>query len=143
MPPSQRQQVWDRALGCCEYCQLPQDHDPRPFHLDHIRPQKHGGPTVIENLALCCAACSLYKGPNPAGYDPDTDLLHPLFNPRCQVWSEHFAWTVGTLEGLTAIGRTTTSVLRINEPLRVRHRSLLIELGVFPPMPPMSERPDT
>ena len=20
-------------------CQMPQDHDPRPFHLDHIRPQ--------------------------------------------------------------------------------------------------------
>ncbi len=135
MPPSRRQQVWERAFGCCEYCQLPQDHDPRPFHLDHIRPQKHDGLTVIENLALCCSACSLYKGPNPAGYDPETDLLHPLFNPRTQRWSAHFAWNDndGVMEGLTAIGRTTISVLRINEPLRVRHRLLLIELGVFPP----------
>ena len=133
MPPSRRQHVWERARGCCEYCQLPQDLDPRPFHLDHIRPQKHAGPTVVENLALCCAACSLYKGPNPAGYDPETDILHPLFNPRTHEWSEHFAWNEGSLAGLTAIGRTTISVLRINEPLRIRHRLLLIELGVFPP----------
>lgn len=139
MPPSRRQQVWERAYGCCEYCQLPQDHDPRPFHLDHIRPQKHDGPTVLGNLAFCCAACSLFKGPNPAGYDPETDVLHPLFNPRTQRWSDHFAWNEGTLEGLTAVGRTTISVLRINESLRIHHRLLLIELGVFPPeLPPRS-----
>ncbi len=138
MPPSRRQQVWERAHGCCEYCQLPQDHDPRPFHLDHIRPQKHDGLTVIENLALCCAACSLYKGPNPAGYDPKTDELYPLFNPRMQKWSDHFAWAEAVLEGLTAVGRTTNSVLRINEPLRIQHRRLLIELDVFPPDLPLA-----
>jgi hypothetical protein len=133
MPISLRQQVWERAGGYCEYCQLPQDHDPRPFHLDHIRPQKHDGPTVEENLALSCAACSLFKGPSPAGYDPETDTLYRLYNPRTQNWSDHFAWNGATLEGLTATGRTTISVLRINEPLRVRHRALLIELEVFPP----------
>lgn len=138
MPPSRRQQVWERAFGCCEYCHLPQEHDPRPFHLDHIRPQKHDGLTVVENLALCCAACSLYNGPNPAGYDPETDELHPLFNPRLQKWSDHFAWDEGVLEGLTAVGRTTISALRINEPLRIQHRLLLIELGVFPPDLPMA-----
>lgn len=133
MPRSRREQVWDRAHACCEYCQLPQEHDPRPFHLDHIRPQKHDGPTVIENLALSCAACSLFKGPNPAGYDPETDVLHPLFNPRIDVWTDHFAWDGGKLEGLTPIGRTTIHVLRINDPLRVVHRELLTELEVFPP----------
>ncbi len=134
MPTSLRQQVVERAEGCCEYCQLPEDHDPRPFHLDHIRPQKHDGPTVEENLAWSCAACSLFKGPNPAGYDPETDELQPLFNPRQQTWAEHFEWTGATLSGLTAIGRTTIAVLRINEPLRVRHRELLIALEVFPPI---------
>ena len=133
MPTSRRQQVWERARGCCEYCQLSQQHDPRPFHLDHIRPQKHGGPTVIENLALSCAACSLFKGPNPAGYDPETDILQPIFNARAEVWSDHFAWDGGTIEGLTPIGRATINGLRINDPLRVRHRELLIELQVFPP----------
>jgi len=137
MARSRRQQVWERAYGCCEYCQLPQEHDPRPFHLDHIRPQKHDGPSVVENLALCCAACSLFKGPNPAGYDPETDVLHSLFNPRTQRWSDHFAWNKGILEGLTAIGRATIRVLRINDSLRIHHRLLLMELGVFPPeLPP-------
>ncbi len=133
MPNSLRQQVWARAKGYCEYCRLPQEHDPRPFHLDHIRPQKHDGPTVMENLALSCAACSLFKGPNPAGYDPETNTLQPLFNPRTEVWGDHFAWEGGTMKGLTPIGRATINVLRINEPLRVRHRELLIELQVFPP----------
>jgi len=82
---------------------------------------------------LSCAACSLFKGPNPAGYDPETDVLHPLYNPRTQPWSEHFAWNGTTLKGMTAIGRTTITVLRIKEPLRVRHREPLIALEVFPP----------
>jgi hypothetical protein len=136
MPNLRRQQVWERANGCCEYCQMPQDHDPRPFHLDHIRPQKHDGPTIVENLALSCAACSLFKGSNPAGFDPETNVMHPLFNPRTQDWNEHFKWSGGTLKGLTPIGRTTIQVLNINEPLRVMHRELLIEMGVFPPTRP-------
>jgi hypothetical protein len=139
MAKSRRQQVWQRANSCCEYCQMPQEHDPRPFHLDHIRPQKHDGPTVLDNLALSCAACSLFKGSNAAGYDPDTDTLQPLFNPRTQNWPEHFAWNGPTLLGLTPIGRTTVRVLNINERLRVLHRELLIELGVFPP----SSTPDS
>jgi len=57
MPPSRRQQVWDRAGRCCEYCQMPQEFDVLPFQLDHIRAQKHGGPTTIANLALACLPC--------------------------------------------------------------------------------------
>ncbi|MEQ8786364.1 MAG: HNH endonuclease signature motif containing protein [Pirellulaceae bacterium] len=133
MAKSRRQQVWQRAGGCCEYCRMPQDQDPRPFHLDHIRAQKHGGPTAIENLALSCAACSLFKGPNAVGYDPVTDEMQPLFNPRTQHWDDHFKWNDASLSGRTAIGRTTIRVLNINRPLRVLHRKLLIELGVFPP----------
>jgi hypothetical protein len=132
MSASLRREVWERGGGNCEYCQLPQEHDPRPFHLDHIRPQKHDGPTVSENLALCCAACSLFKGPSPAGYDPETDKLTPLFNPRIEDWRDHFAWNGGALEGRTPVGRTTIAVLRINDTLRVQHRQLLMELGVFP-----------
>jgi hypothetical protein len=28
--------VWQRARGCCEYCQMRQDLDPTPFEIDHI-----------------------------------------------------------------------------------------------------------
>ncbi len=87
----------------------------------------------MDNLALSCAACSLFKGSNPAGFDPNTGTLHPLFNPRTQSWSEHFTWNGAALVGLTGIGRATIRVLRINDALRIRHRELLMRLEVFPP----------
>jgi len=46
--------VWQRAGGCCEYCQLSQEWDDRPFEIDHIISKKHQGPTVAGNLALSC-----------------------------------------------------------------------------------------
>ena len=55
-----------------------------------------------------------------------------LFHPRQDDWAEHFAWDGPELRGLTAVGRTTIDVLRINLPERVEHRRLLQELGVFP-----------
>ncbi len=112
---------------------MPPEFDPLPFHLDHIRPQKHGGATTRENLALSCAACSLYKEPNAAGYDPETDFLCQLCNPRAQVWNDQFRWFGSQIVGRTDIDRTTIEVLRIHKELRVHHREVLIELGIFPP----------
>lgn len=111
---------------------MPQALDVQPFQLDHIRAQKHSGPTTAANLALSCLPCNSYKGSNVAGYDPDTDELQPLFNPRRDVWDEHFAWDGPLLRGRTPIGRATMVVLRINSPERVEHRRLLIEAGQFP-----------
>lgn len=133
MAVSRRQRVWDRAGGRCEYCCMPQDFDIQPFQLDHIRAQKHAGPTTPANLALSCLPCNSYKGANVAGYDPEGDELQPLFNPRLDDWHEHFAWDGPVLLGKTPIGRTTIDVLRINLPERVEHRRLLVEAGVFPP----------
>ncbi len=33
--------VWKRAEDCCEYCQLSQEWDERPFEIDHIISKKH------------------------------------------------------------------------------------------------------
>lgn len=133
MAKSRRQQVWDRAEGCCEYCQLPQTASVLPHEIDHIRSQKHHGTSAVSNLALACFYCNSFKGANVAGYDPTTDQLHPLFDPRQHVWDEHFAWQEAALTGQTPIGRTTIEVLRINLPERIEHRRRLIEAGVFPP----------
>lgn len=133
MPASRRQRVWDRAAGRCEYCRMPQELDIQPFQLDHIRAQKHAGPTTIANLALSCLPCNSYKGANVAGYDPETDELHPLFNPRSDAWNEHFSWDGAVLCGSTPIGRATIAVLRINLPERIEHRRLLIAASLFPP----------
>ncbi len=59
-----------RAAGRCEYCHFPMSASRLPFHCDHIIAEKHGGPTVDENLAWACFRCNLHKGPNIAGLDP-------------------------------------------------------------------------
>lgn len=131
MAKSRRQIVRDRARQQCEYCQMPESFDVRPFQLDHIRAYKHAGSSQLENLAWSCLACNSFKGPNVAGYEPDSDRLFPLFNPRLDPWSEHFAWSGPVLVGLTPVGRTTVVVLRLNEPDRIEHRRLLLEAGLF------------
>lgn len=120
-----RQHVWERAKGLCEYCEMPQALDVLPFQVDHIRAQKHRGLTTLDNLALACLPCNAAKGPNVAGIDSETGALTPLFNPRTDVWAEHFAWNGAILEGLTAVGRVTIQVLRINDANRVELRALL------------------
>ena len=54
-----------------------------------------------------------------------------LYNPRADLWTEHFRWNGALLVGTTAIGQTTIDVLEINYPEGVRLRRLLIELGAF------------
>ena len=108
---------------------MPQECDVQPFQLDHIRSQKHSGATSEANLAWICLPCNTFKGPNVAGYDPESDSLQRLFNPRQDVWPEHFVWDGPELAGLTPVGRTTIDVLRINKPERVEHRRLLIAAG--------------
>lgn len=132
MAISRRQRVCDRAGGRCEYCGIPQELDVQPFQIDHVRAQKHAGRTTVANLALSCLPCNSYKGANVAGYDPESDELQPLFNPRLQNWDEHFVWNGAILRGKTPIGRTTIDVLRINLPERVEHRRILMSAGLFP-----------
>lgn len=85
----------------------------------------------MQNLAWSCLPCNVFKGPNVAGYGPESDSLQPLFNPRRDDWSEHFELNGAELAGLTPIGRTTIQVLRINEMDRIELRQLLISLEAF------------
>lgn len=126
-----RDLVWRRAGGCCEYCRVPQAFDPLPFGIDHIRPLYHHGPTTAENLSLCCFQCNTFKAVNIAGFDPDTNQLTRLFDPRNDIWSEHFAHQHGTMIGKSAIGRTTADVLRLNLPERVELRRILNASGIL------------
>ncbi len=125
--------VWERARNCCEYCQFPADCAVLEFEIDHIIATKHHGTSAADNLALSCFYCNSYKGPNIAGIDPETGDTTPVFHPRRDVWSEHFLWNGPSLIGLTAVGRTTIDVLRINHPDVIDVRRSLIEEGAFPP----------
>jgi hypothetical protein len=120
-----RRKVWERAKGRCEYCQLAQADSVLPHEVDHIRAKKHRGRTTLRNTCLACAYCNGAKGPNAAGYDPETDELVPLFNPRTDRWRHHFEWAGAVLRGRTSIGRATIEVLRINDLDRIEHRRLL------------------
>jgi hypothetical protein len=76
----------------------------------------------MENLALACHHCNLHKGTNLSGLDPRTRKLTRLFDPRLDDWSEHFTSRHGEIGGLTAIGRTTMNLLRMNEDSRLQLR---------------------
>jgi hypothetical protein len=121
--------VWRRAASRCEYCQMPQAHDGLTFEVEHVRPRKHGGLTVAENLSLACFPCNRFKGPNLAGIDPDTGDVIPLFNPRIDRWNEHFTFDRALIHGITPKGRATVIVLRMNEPMRAALRQIVMELG--------------
>jgi hypothetical protein len=107
-------QVAERAGHRCEYCQLPEWALLLPFQIDHIIAEKHGGRTVEDNLALACPHCNRFKGPNIAGIEPETDEVVRLFNPRKDLWQEHFAWDAARLVGRTPSGRATVHVLGMN-----------------------------
>lgn len=121
--------VRERARKPCEYCLVPGNLYQTPFQIDHIIALKHGGATESSNLALSCYHCNSHKGPNHAGVDPSTSSITPLYNPRTDVWIEHFAMEAdGRITGVTPRGWATVQVLNMNDPNYVSVRqSLLIE----------------
>ncbi len=120
-----REQVRRRALGLCEYCRLPDLNQMTPHQVDHIIGRQHRGTDELDNLCWCCVRCNLKKGPNVASVDAASDDIVPLFHPRRQVWAEHFVVTRDMVEGKTPSGRATAQLLDMNNPVRVRLRSLL------------------
>ncbi len=79
--------------------------------------------------------CNRYKADRTTSIDHRTKLALPLFHPHQHVWDEHFAWNVSADEilPLTAIGRATADLLRMNRLQIVRTRRLWIALGEHPP----------
>jgi len=112
-----------RANHLCEYCHASEQWQYVQFTVDHIVPLTKGGIDKLENLALACFHCNRQKSNKISGTDPQTGKNTPLFNPRCDVWKDHFTWSSDSLQmiGLTAIGRATINALNCN-----RERLLLI-----------------
>ena len=135
MAPSarQRQEVYKRAGGCCEYCGRSVDVRLAKFEIDHIVSLKYGGEESSENLCLTCAPCNRHKGPEIAAIDPLTGEATKLFNPRLQNWDEHLQINPdASLSGLTPEGRAAVLVLRMNEALRIEQRYGEMLLGNYP-----------
>jgi len=125
------QLVRNLARGRCEYCLIPEEGSRLGHVIDHISARQHHGKTELPNLALACGHCNSAKGPNVAGFDPQTGDLSRLFHPRQDRWSDHFRYEGPLLVGLTAIGRTTVDVLGINSRIRLVVRRVLMESGAM------------
>jgi hypothetical protein len=102
------------------------------LQIEHITSEKHGGSTTLENLAAACMPCNLYKGTDIATLNPMTKELVRLFNPRLDLWSEHFRLDQTRLQGITTVGQATVSLLGFNITERLKERETLIWLGRFP-----------
>ena len=130
-----RQKVASAAHERCGYCQTQQVVVGYALHIDHILPEAAGGSSTEENLWLACSVCNNSKGTKTHGLDLVTLTRALLFNPRTQVWAQHFAWNAqGTeIQGLTPTGRATIQALKLNSPLRIQARQLWVSVGWHPP----------
>lgn len=124
--------VYERAGGCCEYCQTCDYNTGQTMHIDHIFPQNGN---ELDNLCLACAACNMSKSDATSAVDPETQEIVSLFNPRNQIWHDHFLWNDGGIrvQGKTAIGRATVDRLKMNQERIIRVRRNWIVSGTHPP----------
>ena len=127
-----RQKIAKRANFCCEYCLIPEIFLATVFHIEHIRSIKHDGKTTLENLAFACPHCNQNKGTNIATFiSDDSDELIRLFNPRKDLWLEHFQVMDGEILPKTIIAEGTIRILDFNQLERLILRQALIEAGVY------------
>jgi HNH endonuclease len=132
IPEALRRLVAERAGGRCEYCWLYEDDTFFTHEVDHIYAEKHDGPTIEWNLCLACAECNRNKGSDICSLDPETGDVVVLFHPRRHRWANHFLLVdTGVIEPLTAHGRVTARLLRMNRLDLVADRARLIALGRY------------
>ena len=132
IPDNIRLAVKKRANYCCEYCRLHQDDFFFPFEIDHILSVRHGGQTVLINLALSCSLCNRNKAADIGTYLDGKRRFVRLFNPRIDIWTEHFEVNHGEILALTSIGRATVKLLDLNNPDRIILRQILMTAERYP-----------
>ncbi len=135
IPEALRNYVVQRAHGLCEYCQTAQI-IVVTMEIDHIVPEGADGLTIETNLCLTCRGCNSFKQDFQTSIDPEDGSRYPLFNPRTQLWHDHFRWREDGLYiiGLTSIGRATINRLRMNRDGIVASRRLWVQAGWHPPV---------
>ena len=134
VPAALREQIIQQAGHHCGYCLRTAALMGMPMTLDHIIPQAAGGSTTEENLWLACRRCNEFKGGQTHAHDPQSGDRVSLFNPRLQIWAEHFAWSEDGVEilGKTPCGRATIVALQMNNPEIVVARRLWVSAGWWP-----------
>jgi len=105
------------------------------FTIDHVVPLAQEGRDDPDNLALACFHCNRKKSDRLTASDPETSRKVDLFNPRCDNWGEHFAWSADGLQivGVTATGRATVEALALNRERVINIRAADRMVGRHPP----------
>ena len=131
VPPQLRTAVATRAGFRCEYCLVHEDDAGFSHEIDHVISRQHGGETKADNLAYACMLCNRFKGPNVSSVDAAGAVV-PLFNPRSQLWADHFRLAAAVIQPITATGEATAKLLRLNAAERVIERAVLQRLNRYP-----------
>lgn len=127
-----RRLVESRAGFVCEYCLIHANDTYAGCQVDHVISEKHGGPTVLANLALACSFCNRHKGSDVGSIDKATGKFVRLFNPRTDEWDDHFQLVGVRFAWKTARGEATVRLLKVNHPLRIEERRILKRQGKYP-----------
>jgi hypothetical protein len=129
-----RLKVAQRAKFCCEYCLSQEKYSPDYFSVEHIIPRAKKGSDALDNLALSCLTCNGHKYTHVEAIDTVSGILTPLFNPRMDIWEQHFCWSddLSILTGITPTGRATIERLRLNRASVVNIRVVLAAIGKHP-----------
>jgi hypothetical protein len=132
IPVALKRRVTKSALHRCGYCLRTEELMGMP--IEHIIPEVLGGTTTEDNLWLSCSSCNQFKGSKIRGRDPKNGEWVKIFNPRLQVWDEHFAWNNDGTQvlGKTACGRVTVIALQMNNPSIIVTRRLWVSAGWWP-----------
>lgn len=127
-----RREVRQRAFEKCEYCLVPEPFLLAGCEVDHVISVKHGGLTESRNLAMACARCNRAKGSDVGSIHRPSGQFVRLYNPRTDVWHEHFLIEDNFIIGRTMEGQVTVELLRLNSGERVAERRLLSAAGLLP-----------
>ncbi len=134
MNKTTRKTIKIQANYLCEYCLCPEYFSPDPFEIDHIIALSKGGSDDLINLALTCSGCNGYKSDAIQALDPGSAQIVSLYNPRKDIWADHFCWNehFTHILGLSPIGRATIVRLRLNRLNVINLRIILRQVGEFP-----------
>jgi hypothetical protein len=127
--------VAERANYRCEYCGAPERVQATEFEVEHVVPRARGGDDALDNLALACGSCNRRKAQAIDAIDPATGRPAFLFNPRTDVWYEHFDFDAGSgrIFGLSPTGRATVERFELNRAFLIESRMSWSAGGWYPP----------
>ena len=132
IPAELRRLVLARAYGLCEYCLIHGDDTFFGCEVDHVISEKHGGPTESGNLAIACLFCNRHKGSDVGSIIRETGMFSRFYDPRIDLWSDHFRLIGSTIDPLTEVGEVTARILEFNTGDRRLERQAPRDIGRYP-----------